>query len=169
MNLFGYTGGTTLAALKAGAAVTHVDASKTSVAWARQNAEISGLSDKPVRWICDDARKFVAREERRGNVYQGIALDPPSFGRGTKGEVWKIERDLIPLLKGIRNIVDKERFFVILSSHSQGYCSQALSNLLTGIFGGNGEVNRSEMITRESNSDRVLPSGNSCCFSGCLN
>ena len=98
LNLFGYTGGATLAALSAGAEVTHVDGSKTAITWAKENAELSGLDKKPVRWIVDDARKFVMREIKRGGKYDAIVMDPPSFGRGGKGEIWKIETDFINLL-----------------------------------------------------------------------
>ena len=102
LNLFGYTGAATLACMRAGAAVTHVDASKGMVQWAKENAEVSGLSDRPVRWLVDDCVKFVQREQRRGNTYDGIIMDPPSYGRGPGGEVWKLEEQLYSLVEIVR-------------------------------------------------------------------
>lgn len=107
LNLFAYTGGATLAAAEAGASVTHVDASKGMVTWAKENAELSGLSDRPIRWLVDDCVKFVEREIRRGNHYDGIIMDPPSYGRGPKGEIWKIEEKIFPLVQLCTKILSK--------------------------------------------------------------
>src|SRR5512141_987699 len=118
LNLFGYTGLATLAAASAGARVTHVDASRKSVAWARDNQELSGLADKPVRWIVDDALKFVEREQRRGARYDGIVLDPPKFGRGPKGEVWEAYKSLPRLLQACAGILSDRPLFVILTAYA---------------------------------------------------
>lgn len=165
LNLFAYTGGSTLAAAQAGAQVVHVDASKTSVAWARELAELNGLGDKPIRWIVDDAVKFVRREERRGRLYQGIILDPPSFGRGFRSEVWKIEENLIPLLASMANILDPDRGFVLLSSHSTGYTPLALENLMASFnVKGTPQLESYEMyVGGNSQTQARLPSG-ACCL-----
>ena len=116
LNLFAYTGGATLAAAAAGASVTHVDASKGMVNWAKENAQLSGLREKPIRWLVDDCVKFVEREIRRGNHYDGIIMDPPSYGRGPKGEIWKIEESIHPLVKLCAQLlVDRPLFFLINS------------------------------------------------------
>ncbi len=165
LNLFAYTGGSTLACATAGAKVVHLDASKTSVAWARENADASGAHDKPVRWIVDDVQKFVEREVRRGNKYQGIILDPPSFGRGTNNEVWQIEDHLVPLLDHLKKILAEDYLFVLLSCHSNGYTPMALQNLLLDIVSENdGSFDIREMIIAEEGSGRVLPSGASALF-----
>ena len=164
LNLFAYTGGATVSALKAGAEVTHLDASKTSVAWAKENAEKSGLAAKPVRWIVDDVQKFVQKEVRRGSKYDGIILDPPSFGRGAKNEVWKIEEHLIPLLDDLKQLISDEFSFIQLSSHSQGYTPLALKNLLSQVCENlKGEYIAEEMIVTDQ-SDKALPSGAHCFF-----
>ena len=119
LNLFAYTGGSTLAAASAGAAVVHVDASKSVVSWARQNAALSALQDAPIRWIVDDARKFVSREVRRDRKYDGIILDPPSYGHGKSGEPWKLKSDLRPLLEDCRSLM-RESSFLLLTCHSEG-------------------------------------------------
>lgn len=118
LNLFGYTGVASLAAAAAGAEVTHVDASKKSVAWARENAELSGLSDKPIRWIVDDARKYVAREVRRGAKYQGIILDPPKYGRGPTGEVWRLFEDMPGLLADCAALLADDADFLLLNAYA---------------------------------------------------
>ena len=118
LNLFGYTGVASLACAAAGAEVTHVDASKKSVAWARENAALSGMADKPIRWIVEDARKFVAREVRRGSKYDGIILDPPKFGRGPKGEVWEFYKFLPDLLDACRNILTPSPLFIQLTAYA---------------------------------------------------
>jgi 23S rRNA (cytosine1962-C5)-methyltransferase len=132
LNLFGYTGIASVAARAAGAEVTHLDAIKQVVNWTKQNMEDSGLRD--IRWIIEDARKFVAREINRGNVYQGIIMDPPAFGRGTNGEDWKLERDLNALLKDVEKILDKNKYFFILNTYSLGFSAFILENLMNGIF-----------------------------------
>jgi 23S rRNA (cytosine1962-C5)-methyltransferase len=132
LNLFGYTGIASVAARAAGAQVTHLDAIKQVVNWTRQNMEDSGLRD--IRWIIEDARKFVAREIKRGNVYQGIIMDPPAFGRGTNGEDWKLERDINALLKDVQKILDTQRYFFILNTYSLGFSAYIIENLLHGIF-----------------------------------
>ncbi|SME88055.1 class I SAM-dependent methyltransferase [Pseudobacteriovorax antillogorgiicola] len=165
LNLFAYTGGSSLAAAQGGAKVVHVDASKTSVAWARENAEANQLADHPIRWIVDDAQKFVAKEARRGRRYHGVILDPPSFGRGSKNEVWKIEEHLSPLLDGIKEILHEDFKFILLSSHSHGYTPVAMKNNLLELVGDiTGEFQLSEMLVEEQDGGRALPSGASCFF-----
>ena len=165
LNLFAYTGGSSLAAGQGGAHVVHLDASKTSVAWARDNAEINDLKDAPIRWITDDVQKFVAREVRRDNKYHGIILDPPSFGRGVKGEVWKIEEHLLELLDNLKKILDKNFAFVLLSSHSHGYTPEAMKNILGDLFSEyKGVYQIHEMLIGERESGRGLPSGAGCWF-----
>ena len=165
LNLFAYTGGSTLACASAGAKVVHLDASKTSVNWARENAEQSGLKDAPVRWIVDDVQKFVEREIRRGSSYQGIILDPPSFGRGTNNEVWQIEQHLVPLLAQLKEILSQDFLFILLSSHSNGYSPLALKNLLLDVTQLNqGTFEAEEMSLPEESTGRALPSGASCLF-----
>lgn len=120
LNLFAYTGGATVSAAKAGAAVTHVDASKGMVTWAKENAVASGLKDAPIRWIVDDCVKFVEREIRRGNTYDGIIMDPPSYGRGPKGEIWKIEEKIFPFIELCTQILSKEPLFYLVNSYTTG-------------------------------------------------
>ena len=165
LNLFGYTGGSTLAAAKAGAEVVHVDASKTSINWARKNAIINGCGDFPIRWITDDVQKFVARELRRGSEYDVIILDPPSFGRGSKGEAWKIEEHLIGLLANLRLLSSKDVVLLMLSAHSNGYTPRAMTNLLNDAMQNiKGSFEAYEMVIKEHDSERTLPSGSCCCF-----
>ena len=165
LNLFAYTGGSALACATAGAKVVHLDASKTSVAWARENSEASGAADKPVRWIVDDVQKFVEREVRRGSKYQGIILDPPSFGRGTNNEVWQVEDHLVPLLANLKQILADDFLFILLSCHSNGYTPMALQNLLLDVVDAKaGTFDIREMIIAEQESGRVLPSGASALF-----
>ncbi len=167
LNLFAYTGGSTLAAAGAGAQVVHVDASKTSVNWARENAEASALADRPLRWIVDDVQKFVAREVRRESQYHGIILDPPSYGRGPKGETWKIEEMLPPLLDDLKKILAPDFAFFLLSGHSAGYTPLALVNLLGAIVdvrAPDAEITAEEMTVPEAVSGRILPSGASCLY-----
>lgn len=172
LNLFAYTGGSSLACAKAGAEVAHVDASKTTVAWARRNGELNGSPDAPlkIRWLVDDAKKFVQKEINRGNRYHGIILDPPSFGRGNKGEVWKIEEDMLPLMAGLKQLMTDGFGFISLSSHSTGYTPAALTNILTAMFKPSANVQylAEEMVIRHqpdsrlSPSHRGLPSGATC-------
>lgn len=165
LNLFGYTGGSTIAAAQGGAKLVHLDASKTSVAWARDNAAANQLSDHPIRWIIDDAQKFVTKEARRGRKYQGVILDPPTFGRGAKNEVWKIEEHLPMLLDSIGEILDPSYSFILLSSHSPGYTPMAMKNNLLEMVGESaGTFELSEMYVEEYARQRVLPSGASCLF-----
>ncbi len=165
LNLFAYTGGSTLAAAQGGAKVAHVDASKTSVAWARQNAELNDLGSHEIRWLVEDVQKYVAREVRREKKYHGIILDPPSFGRGTKNEVWKIEEHLVPLLDGLKEILADDFKFILLSSHSNGYTPVAMRNLLLPLIGQvPGRFIEEEMLVREKDSGRSLPSGSNTWF-----
>ena len=127
LNLFAYTGGATLAAAAAGAAVTHVDASKGMVNWAKENAQACGLKDKPIRWLVDDCVKFVEREIRRGNHYDGIIMDPPSYGRGPKGEIWKIEEKIFPLVQLCTKILSKNPLFFLINSYTTGLQPAVLS------------------------------------------
>ena len=136
LNLFAYTGGSTIAAAAAGAEVTHVDAAKNVVSWARRNAELSGLSDAPIRWIVEDCLKFVSREVRRKKTYHAIILDPPSYGHGPKGEVWKLTRDLMTLLNLCNQLLDPDRAFLLLTCHSPGFRGPELNACVDDIFFG---------------------------------
>ncbi|HAZ15355.1 MAG TPA: hypothetical protein DCY54_01735 [Parachlamydiales bacterium] len=159
LNLFAYSGAATLAAVRAGAQVCHLDASKAAVRWARENAALNGCKGAPVRWIVDDVFKFLKREEKRGSRYDGILLDPPSFGRGSKGEVFKIERDLYVLLKMCRSLFSRSFRFLILSSHTPGLTPLALRQLLEEIMEGQkGEIEAGELFLSGEGS-RLLPSG----------
>jgi 23S rRNA (cytosine1962-C5)-methyltransferase len=165
LNLFAYTGGSTLACATAGAKVVHLDASKTSVNWGKENAQANGLEAAPVRWIVDDVQKFVEREVRRGNKYHGIILDPPSFGRGTNNEVWQIEDHLVPLLNALKLLLADDHLFILLSSHSNGYTPIALKNLLITITDSqHADFQASEMCVQEIDTNRALPSGASCLY-----
>lgn len=136
LNLFAYTGGSTLAAAAAGAAVTHVDSARNVVQWARENARLSGLQDRPIRWITEDSSRFVQRELKRGNRYDAIILDPPSFGHGPKGEVWKIDRDLLRLLRDCRQLLSDQPEFILLTCHSPGFGPAELqATVCDSIFG----------------------------------
>jgi 23S rRNA (cytosine1962-C5)-methyltransferase len=159
LNLFAYTGGATLCAARAGASVCHVDASRGVVSWARLNTAASGLTDRPVRWIIEDVTKFLSREERRGRTYDALVLDPPSFGRGAKGEVFKIERDLVRTLELAMAILAQPPRFILLTCHSPGMTPLVLRNLLepfTSRYGGSTEA--SEMVVHDRGG-RPLPSG----------
>ncbi len=159
LNLFGYTGGTTLAAARGGAQVTHVDASKGVVAWARENAAANQLADKPIRWITEDVSKYIQRETNRGSRYQGLVLDPPSFGRGPRGQLFKIEDHLLPLLRQLEKITDPLRF-ILLTCHSPGYSPECLKNLLHLVFSlPLDEMEAGEMSVPVGDSGMVLPSG----------
>ena len=159
LNLFGYTGGATLAAASAGASVCHVDGSKVAVSWARDNAELSGLSDKPVRWIVDDAREFVKREIKRGRKYDGIIMDPPAFGHGPKRELWKIEDDFIPFLDLCREVMTDTPLFFLINGYASGYSAIAYENNLRGLLGGTGKIEIGELTIEEKESERLLPCG----------
>lgn len=159
LNMFAYTGGATMASARAGANVCHLDASKGVVDWAREDALLSGLNDKPVRWIVDDVVKFIQKEIRREKTYDGIILDPPSFGRGAGGEIWKIEDDLLKLLYECRKILSAKPLFIHLSCHSPGFTPLVLQNLLAEMMKEKkGASSCGEMVIHES-SGRVLPSG----------
>jgi len=159
LNLFAYTGGSTLACSQAGAHLVHVDAAKGVVDWARKNARLSHLDERPIRWLVDDALKFVKREARRDRRYQGIILDPPSFGRGPKGEVFKIEHDLMPLLAACREILADDVLFLLLSCHTPGFTPTTLRNEMMEIVDGRGgRLEEGEMTIAEP-SGRMLPSG----------
>ncbi|MCA9214149.1 MAG: class I SAM-dependent methyltransferase, partial [Planctomycetales bacterium] len=136
LNLFAYTGGSTLAAAAAGAEVTHVDSSKSVVTWARRNAELSNLCDAPIRWIVDDCTKFVQRELRRENFYDAVILDPPSYGHGAKGGPWKLSHDLMPLLDACASLTSRSRAFLLLTCHSPGFGPAELSACLEDTFFG---------------------------------
>ena len=158
LNLFGYTGAASLVAAKAGWAVAHVDASKPAVAWGRRNQELSGLADAPIRWILEDAPTFVAREAKRGNTYDAILLDPPAFGRGPNGELWKIERDLAPLLRACRQILSPQPRFVLLTVYTIDASSLLCGNLLTEMTAGlGGRVEIGELALRHDRDARLLP------------
>lgn len=160
LNLFAYTGGSTLAAAAAGAEVTHVDAAKNVVAWARRNAEHSGLADAPIRWITDDATKFVKRELRREAQYDAVILDPPSYGHGARGEVWRLTRDLPRLLKLCGQITGAGRAFVLLTCHTPEVGPAELEAYLAdAIFGHCGAGVQARPLEIVSATGRRLPSG----------
>lgn len=156
LNLFGYTGAATLVAAAAGARVTHVDASKPSVNWARHNQVLSGLGEAPIRWILDDAFKFVTREVRRERQYEAILLDPPSFGRGPKGEIWKVEQQIGPLLENIRSILVPRGGMVVLTLYNLEASSLMLKSLLEEYFPG-GLLEYGELALPCSATSPVLP------------
>jgi 23S rRNA (cytosine1962-C5)-methyltransferase len=160
LNLFGYTGGATLAAAQAGAEVVHIDGSKSAIGWARDNADLSGLADKPIRWILDDAQKFVAREIKRGKKYDGIIMDPPAFGHGPGGEMWKIEENFLELLDSCKEVLSDRPLFFIVNGYASGYSAVAYRNSLGDLmrqFGGKIEIG--ELTIAEKSSDRLLPAG----------
>jgi len=159
LNLFGYTGGATLAAAAAGAEVCHVDGSKTAITWARENAGLSGLTDKPIRWILDDARAFVKRELKRGTRYDAVIMDPPAFGHGAKKELWKIEDDLLPLLKLSREVMTAEPLFFLVNGYASGYSARAYENNLRDLFVDRGSIEIGELTIAESGGVRLLPAG----------
>lgn len=161
LNLFAYTGGATLAAAAAGAAVTHVDASKGMVTWAKENAVASGLGDAPIRWLVDDCVKFVEREIRRGNHYDGIIMDPPSYGRGPKGEIWKIEEKIYPLVCLCEKLLSKDPLFFLINSYTTGLQPAVLSYMLgTAVAKKHGgRVEAEEIGLPVSASGLVLPCG----------
>lgn len=160
LNLFAYTGGSTLAASSAGAEVVHIDAVQGIVDRAKENAEFSGLAERPVRWIAEDAMKFCRREIKRGNQYDGVILDPPSYGHGPKGEPWKIETDLLPLLSLCGELTSQSRAFVLVSCHSPGIGPAELSAYLCeGIFGDCSQPPDSGELALQTADGRKLPSG----------
>jgi len=157
LNLFGYTGLASLMAAKAGASVTHCDASKKSVGWAKENQILSGMANAPIRWIVDDALTFVEREGRRGNIYDGIILDPPKFGRGPKGEVWEVYESLPRLLEGCRAILSPQPLFVVLTMYAVRASGVHLYYSIEEMLGkGKGEIDVGELVTREKSAERMI-------------
>jgi 23S rRNA (cytosine1962-C5)-methyltransferase len=157
LNLFGYTGVASLVMAAAGAAVTHVDASKKAVAWARENAELAGLADRPIRWITEDARKYVQREARRGSRYDGIILDPPKYGRGPGGEVWRLFEDLPELARLCGEILSENASFLVLNAYAERISGAALSGLLSEILAGRGgSIEWGELALVEDAGDRQI-------------
>jgi 23S rRNA (cytosine1962-C5)-methyltransferase len=158
LNLFGYTGVGTLAMAGAGARLVHVDASKKSVEAGKANAALSGMADRPIRWMVDDAAKFVAREIRRGRRYDGIILDPPKYGRGPEGEVWKLEDDLPGLIADCRRLLDEESRFLVLTVYAVRMSALAIGELLSQALGDlGGRVECGDMAVRESARGLLLP------------
>ncbi len=154
LNLFAYSGGVTLAAAQAGAEVCHLDASKGMVAWARENAALNNLDKAPIRWIVEDVQKFITREIKRGKCYDAIVLDPPTFGRGAQGELFKIETHINPLLDSIKALLSPEPSFVLFSCHTPGFTPIVLSNLLKQNF--DGAIEHGEMLL---DGPSPIPSG----------
>lgn len=161
LNLFAYTGGATLACALAGAAVTHIDASKGMVQWARENAKVSGLSDKPVRWIVDDCEKFVSREIRRGNKYDIVVMDPPSYGRGPSGEVWKLEECIYDLVKLCSEVLCDSPVCFMLNSYTTGLSPSVMKYILGDVLkpGFSGKVTADEIGLRVQSTGFSLPCG----------
>jgi 23S rRNA (cytosine1962-C5)-methyltransferase len=164
LNLFAYTGAATLACAKAGAQVCHVDAAKGMVSWGKENAASSGLSDAPIRWIVDDCAKFVEREIRRGRRYDAVIMDPPSYGRGPGGEVWKLEQNLWPFVSLCAGVLSEEPLFVLINSYTTGLAPSVLSyvteSMFTRKFGGRSQSG--ELGLPVTDSGLVLPCGASC-------
>lgn len=160
LNLFGYTGMMSLAAASAGAEVVHLDASPKSIGQGRENQTLSDLSDRPIRWICDDAMSFVDREIRRGRVYDAIVLDPPKFGRGPKNETWRFEEDIIPLLERVRALLSPDPLFVIATVYAVRLSYQAVAQSLATVLSPmGGDIECGEMAIRESGRGFILPTG----------
>lgn len=160
LNLFGYTGGASLACAQAGAEVTHVDGSKMAIDWAHKNQKLSGLDDKPIRWILDDAMLFLKREAKRGNFYDGIVMDPPAFGRGPKGEVWKIEEQFEELMKLCKAVLSDQPLFFLINGYASGYSPIAYqNNLLDLVEKWGGTLETGELALEESGTGRLLPCG----------
>ncbi|MEK7213849.1 MAG: class I SAM-dependent methyltransferase [Patescibacteria group bacterium] len=160
LNLFGYTGGATLSCAEAEAKVVHVDGSKSAINWARENAELSGLSLRPIRWIFEDARVFVGREIKRGNKYDAIIMDPPAFGHGPKKEIWKIEEHFLPLVEDCFKLLKDKPLFFIINGYSAGYSAIAYKNILKVMvekYGGS--IGSGELTLEEKESGRLLPCG----------
>jgi 23S rRNA (cytosine1962-C5)-methyltransferase len=159
LNLFAYTGGATLALAKAGAEVTHVDASKAAVQWARDNAKASGLEDKPVRWIIEDVMAYVMREISRGSKYDGIVMDPPAFGHGPKDEIWKIEENFIELVGKCKELLSDNPLFFLINGYAEGYSPITFANNLEDLVSKyGGEIEAGELGIEDS-AGRVLPAG----------
>lgn len=160
LNLFAYTGASTIAAVKEGAIVTHVDSSKGIISWAKENAVLSNLSGDSVRWIVEDCLKFVEREFRRGVKYEGVILDPPRFGHGSKGEVWKLQEDLSKLLLTVKDILSEDPKFVLLNLYTADLSAIAIKQLFDNVFKIKSEV--IELAIKESSGERLLPMGITC-------
>ncbi len=167
LNLFAYTGGATLACANAGASVSHVDASKGMVQWARENAALSGLDDKPVRWLVDDCEKFVKREIRRGNFYDAVVMDPPSYGRGPGGEIWKLEDQIYGLVKTCAAVLSDTPLFFVLNSYTTGLSPSVMAyilhDILVGKFGG--RISADEIGIPVESSGMALPCGSTAIWS----
>ena len=168
LNMFAYTGGATIACLNAGASVTHVDASKRMVQWAKENAVASNLSDRPVRWLVDDCLKFIKREIRRGNKYDAVIMDPPSYGRGPDGEVWKLEHQIAELLRETAKILSDNPLFVFLNSYTGGLSPTILNYMVENTFP---KTDSSYVFTEEiglkvTNRNIILPCGNTTVWTG---
>lgn len=160
LNLFAYTGGATLAAAKSGAEVTHVDASKGMVSWAKENALASGLENAPIRWLVDDCMKFVEREIRRGRLYDAVIMDPPSYGRGPKGEIWKIEDAVYPLIQNCTKILSPQPLFFLVNSYTTGLQPAVLAYMLsTAMKNFHGITDAQEIGLPVSSSKLILPCG----------
>ena len=160
LNLFGYTGGATLAAAKAGASVVHLDGSKSAINWAKDNAQSSGLAEKPIRWILDDALVFLRREVKRGRLYHGIIMDPPAYGHGPDGEMWKIEKDFLTLLDLCKQVLAPDAKFVLINGYASGYSSIAYQNCLSSLMKDlKGEIEIGELSIQETKHKRLLPAG----------
>ena len=159
LNLFAYTGGASIAALSAGASVVHVDSSRGMVEWAKTNAYSSNLADRPIRYIVDDVRKLVKREINRGNKYDIILMDPPSFGRGSKSEVWTIENDLYKLVKMCSEILTEDPILFIINSYTTGLSKTILESVLKLTIKKPGKISSDELCIPMQNSDLVLPCG----------
>ena len=167
LNLFGYTGAATLACAKAGASVCHVDAARGMVAWGKENAQLSGLADAPIRWIVDDCAKFVEREIRRGHRYDAIIMDPPSYGRGPGGEVWKLEKDLWPFVSLCAGVLSDDPLFVLINSYTTGLSPSVLSYVSESIFTRKygGHADSRELGLPVTDSGLILPCGATCRWS----
>jgi 23S rRNA (cytosine1962-C5)-methyltransferase len=164
LNLFAYTGAATLAAASAGAEVCHVDAAKGMVSWARENAQASGLGEKPIRWIVDDCRKFVEREIRRGRTYDALIMDPPSYGRGPTGEVWKLEDSLYDFLELCSGVLSEDPLFVLISSYTTGLSPAVLTYLAETVFSRRfgGRAESRELGLPVEKNGLILPCGSAC-------
>lgn len=160
LNVFGYTGGATLAAAQAGAKVTHVDGSKSAVAWARENAKLSGLEEAPIRWITEDALTFLKREVSRGTKYDVVVMDPPAFGHGPDGEVWKFDEHFLQLLDLVQKLLSEKPLFVLVNGYAAGYSPLAFAyNLDSFVQKFGGSIEYGDLAIAESEGERVLPAG----------
>ena len=160
LNLFAYSGGSTLAVAKGGGAVCHLDASKGMVTWARENAALNRLEHAPIRWIVEDVKKFLLRERKRGSRYEGIILDPPTFGRGAKGEIFKIEEEIVDLLQDCRDLLSDRPLFTLFSCHTPGFSPLVMQHLLTQAMQGlNGSIVVGEMLLPGKQPVFDIPSG----------